>query len=125
MILPTRKKNTPLTHDVTHSKVWENWWKRPREESLGCVRQWCSQSRNGRTRGGNARSVAAEGAVVVGHGDGDAVSLPLLERQWSSLLLPTELRTSTTLRERERERVRECERERERLRERVGERLKK
>ena len=46
--------------------------------------------------------VAAEGAVVVGHGDGDAVSLPLLERQWSSLLLPTESRSSTTLRERER-----------------------
>ena len=21
-----------LTHDVTHCKVWENWWKRPRGE---------------------------------------------------------------------------------------------
>ena len=41
---------------------------------MGCVRQWCSQSRNGRTRGGNARSVAAEGAAVVGHGVGDAVA---------------------------------------------------
>ena len=30
---------------------------------------------------------------------GDGVSLPLLERQWSSLLLPTESRSSTTLRE--------------------------
>ena len=57
--------------------------------------------------GWECEEVAAEGAVVVGHGDGDAVSLPLLERQWSSLILPTELRTSTTLRERERERVRE------------------
>ena len=47
--------------------------------------------------------VAAEGAVVVGHGDGDAVSLPLLERQWSSLLLPPESSSSTTLRERERD----------------------
>ena len=45
--------------------------------------------------------MAAEGAAVVGDGDGDAVSLPLLERQWGSLLLPTELRSSTTLRERE------------------------
>ena len=44
-----------------------------------------------------------EGAAVVGHGDGGAVSLPLLERQWSSLLLPTESRSSTTLRERERD----------------------
>ena len=34
MILPTRKKN--LTHDVTHCKVWENWWKTSRgDESLG------------------------------------------------------------------------------------------
>ena len=45
--------------------------------------------------------MAAEGAAVVGDGDGDAVSLPLLERQWSSLLLPTELKCSTTLRERD------------------------
>ena len=40
-----------------------------RRRELGCVRQWCSQSRNG-----NARSVAAEGAAVVGHGVGDAVA---------------------------------------------------
>ena len=32
---------------------------------------------------------------------GGAVSLPLLERQWSSLLLSTESRSSTTLRERD------------------------
>ena len=66
------------------------------------VRRWCSRS--GGTQSGNARSVAAEGAAVAGHGDGDAVSLPLLERQWSSLLHPTESRSSTTLKERERER---------------------
>ena len=40
-----------------------------RRRELGCVRRWCSQSRNG-----NARSVAAEGAAVVGHGVGDAVA---------------------------------------------------
>ena len=45
--------------------------------------------------------MAAEGAAVVDHGVGGTVSLPLLERQWSSLLLPTESRSSTTLRERE------------------------
>ena len=42
------------------------------------VRRWCSRS--GGTQSGNARSVAAEGEAVVGHGDGGAVSLPLLER---------------------------------------------
>ena len=51
--------------------------------------------------------MAAEGAADVGHGVGGAVSLPLLERQWSSLLLPTESRSSTTLREKERERQEE------------------
>ena len=45
--------------------------------------------------------MAAEGAAVVDHGVGGTVSLPLLERQWSSLLLPTELKCSTTLSERE------------------------
>ena len=45
-----------------------------------------------------------EGEAVVGHGDGGAVSLPLLEKQWSSLLHTTESRSSPTLRERERER---------------------
>ena len=59
--------------------------------------------------------MAAEGAAVAGHGDGDAVSLPLLERQWSSLLHPTESRSSTTLKERERERERHKEEEKKKL----------
>ena len=36
----------------------------------------------------------ARTSLAMGHGDGDAVSLPLLERQWGSLLLPTESRCS-------------------------------
>ena len=43
-----------------------------RRRELGCVRRWCERS--GRTWSGNARSVAVEGAAVVGHGDGGAVS---------------------------------------------------
>ena len=65
------------------------------DESSGVSGGGCSRS--GRTWSGNARSVAAECAAVVGHGDGGAVSLPLLERQWGSLLLPTESRSSKTL----------------------------
>ena len=57
-----------------------------RRRELRCVRRWCSRS--GRTWSGNARSVAAECAAVVGHGDGGAVSLPLLERQWGLFAPP-------------------------------------
>ena len=54
--------------------------------------------------------MAAEVAAVVGHGDGGAVSLPLLQRQ----LLPTESRSLHHL-ERERERERDKRKRKKKL----------